>query len=305
MIKYYFKLQLTLLSRKIKAFGLAPMLGFFILPLAFIAVSYLLFSRVPYFKYIYPVIAVSLLLNFNDRSKDRFLHSNCSKSDYRLIRLMENLCIALPFIIFLIAKQYFSLAAILFLISMALSFLNLAIGQRHLPTPFSKLPFEFTVGFRKSILIIIASYFILVMAIHVDNFNLGLSTLGLSYLICLAYYHLMEPAHYVSIFNDSPKSFLFRKIKTGLLYSTLSALPIACLLLILYPHRVLPVFLIMCIGLILISITIISKYSSFPDTMSVGDSILLGISIIFPPLLLFTLPKLYRKSLEHLKPLLP
>jgi len=305
MIKYYFRLQITLLSRKIKAFGLAPFLGFVLFPLAFIAISFLLFLRIPFFEYVYPVIAIALMLNLNNRHKARFLQSNCTKTDYHLIGVIEHLCIAIPFVIFMLCTQYVLFAFILLLLSIVLSFLRLSIGQRHLPTPFSKFPFEFTIGFRKSILFIIASYFILFMAIQVDNFNLGLFTLAFIYAICLAYYYMIEPAHYISIFKDSPQSFLLRKIKTGLFYSTLSALPIFCLLVVLYPLYFLPVLLVCCLGTILVTITIISKYSSFPDTMSVGDSILLGISLIFPPLLLFTLPKLYRKSIEHLKPLLP
>lgn len=305
MVKYYFKLQLTLLSRKLEAFGLAPYLGFIAIPVVFTAISFLFFLRIPFFEYVYPALCIIALLSLKEKNKDRFLQFNCSKTDFRLIRFIEHLLVAGPFILFMLYKQYFLLAGILLVVSGILSFLKLSLMQAHIPTPFSKTPFEFPVGFRRSILLYAGVYFVLLMALRVDNFNLGLFTLGCIYIICLGNYYLMEPAYYVSIFNDSPQSFLLRKLKTGLIYSTLSALPIICILIIVYTHHYLPVFAVILLGTMLMCITIITKYSSFPDSMSVGDAILLGISIICPPLLLYTLPKLYKKSIDHLSPLLP
>ncbi|MBK7030860.1 MAG: hypothetical protein IPH45_17355 [Bacteroidales bacterium] len=42
-----------------------------------------------------------------------------------------------------------------------------------IPTPFSKHPFEFAVGFRKTFLAWLFAYFLTIMAISVGNFNLG------------------------------------------------------------------------------------------------------------------------------------
>jgi hypothetical protein len=40
--------------------------------------------------------------------------------------------------------------------------------------PFYKYPFEFTVGFRTNYFMFFITYFLAIMAIHVDNFNLGI-----------------------------------------------------------------------------------------------------------------------------------
>ena len=41
-----------------------------------------------------------------------------------------------------------------------------------MPTPFSKNPFEFTTGFRRTLLIFPLAYALTVIAINVDNLNL-------------------------------------------------------------------------------------------------------------------------------------
>ncbi len=306
MIKYYFSLQLVILSRKLKAFGLAPFLGLILIPIFFVLISSILFMKLAFCEYIYPAIAIGLVMQNDQKAKDQFIKFNCTKKDYRLIRLFEHLCIAIPFVTFLLFKQYYLSAGLLATITIFLSQVKISLSnQRYLPTPFSKTPFEFTIGFRRTFLLQIALYFILFMAVQVDNFNLGLFTLACAYFISLSYYALIEPGYYVSIFKDTPRSFLIRKLKTGILHVSLLAMPIVFILILFYSQHYFPICFVMLIGTILLAITILTKYSSFPDSMSVGDSILLVFSIVFPPLLLFTLPKLYKKSIQKLKPLLP
>lgn len=306
MVKYYLKLQLTLFSRTIQAFGLAPFLGFILIPFLFIISSLLLFIKLPFCEYIYPCIAIGVMMQNEHKSKDRFLKFNCTSADYRIIRLCEHLLIAIPFSAFLLFELHVLPAALLIGAAIMLSQFKINLPFHNtLPTPFSRIPFEFIIGFRRTFLIILGIYFVLFMAIQVDNFNLGLFALSVVYLIGLSYYGFIEPGFYVAIFKDNPQTFLIRKLKTGLLHASVSAFPIALILVIMYPQHYLFVGLVILIGSLLLLITILSKYSSYPDSMSVGDAILLAVSIVMPPLLIYTLPKLYKKSIQQLKPLLP
>ena len=76
-----------------------------------------------------------------------------------------------------------------------------------MPTPFSKNPFEFTTGFRRTLLIFPLAYALTVIAINVDNLNLGIFSILLIFLIVLSFYSKPEEEYYVWVHADTPKSF--------------------------------------------------------------------------------------------------
>jgi hypothetical protein len=73
-----------------------------------------------------------------------------------------------------------------------------------IPTPFINI-LEFTVGFRTNYFMFFITYFLAIMAIHVDNFNLGIFSLILVFLSCLSYFTNSENEFYVCILT--PKEF--------------------------------------------------------------------------------------------------
>ena len=305
MIQYYSQLQIKILSRQLKSFGLNPILGLIFGPIFFVLLSWFIFQKLAFSEFIYPLIPIYIIHMSGNHLKTRFLKSYFSSRQCTMISLVQNISITVPFIIFILYKQEFTIAAILFLMPIVLAILNPVLRcQTKIPSPFSKIPFEFPIGFRKSLLIYSVAFIILIISIQVENFNLGIVVLGMTLLIPLGFYSYIEPKYYVMIFNDNPSQFLWRKIKTGLLFSMFFSLPVSIFLSIWYPSVYLIIIAVNVIGLILLLISIIAKYSSYPKSMSIADSIMLAISILIPPLLLITIPRLYKKSVIQLKPIL-
>lgn len=304
-MKYYLKLQFTLLNRHIRAFGLPPWAGFFLGLLGFLGLSFYLFKRVDFAEYVYVAVALFLVLQHGNARRNGFLKTCYTPLAYRRIRLVENGLIALPFIAFLAFKQCFfgmgilaTGAIIAFWIDVSRNF------QLWLPTPFSRTPFEFLVGFRASILLILLAYFLTVMAWKVDNFNLGLFSLLLVFLLSLGYYGKPEDRFYVWIYKVGPKAFLRHKLQTALWHSSILAAPITLSLLVFYPENLWIILAVQLLGYLYLSCMVLAKYLNFPHQINLAQSIVIGISFTFPPLLLALIPFYYTKSLQKLKEVL-
>src|SRR5690606_13828587 len=72
-----------------------------------------------------------------------------------------------------------------------------------IPTPFSKKPFEFSTDFRKSFFIFPFIYALTVIAINVDNLNLGIFSMLLIFLTSLSYYIKPEQDYFVWVHAKS------------------------------------------------------------------------------------------------------
>jgi hypothetical protein len=176
--------------------------------------------------------------------------------------------------------------------------------SRVLPTPFKRLPFEFIIGFRKSILFIILIYFVIFKAVQVDNYNLGIVSLGFLYLIFMSFYLKPEPSSFVWIFSNNVISFLKRKIIFALSCATLLSAPGLIAISIFFPHRFIISLAVCLVGMIFLISMILAKYSAFPKEMNLAQGILYGLSLWFPPMLLIVIPIFYKQSKRNLKPIL-
>ena len=96
----------------------------------------------------------------------------------------------------------------------------------HLPTPFYKYPFEFTIGFRTNFILYIFAYFLTIMSIVVSNFNLGIFSLIATIIGCTTYFTYSENKFYIWIHSLNPKEFLYAKSKMIVLYTTILCSPI-------------------------------------------------------------------------------
>ena len=173
-----------------------------------------------------------------------------------------------------------------------------------IPTPFSKKPFEFPVGFRKTFYIFPLAYFLTYQSILVGNFNLGAASMLLIAIVILTYYSKPENEFYVWAFNLSAKDFLINKIKTGLIYFTILSLPIIISLIIFFPNETTTLIVFLLLGYVYIITIILAKYSAYPNEMNLPEGMLIGMSLMFPPILLGIIPFFYSKSIKHLKPIL-
>lgn len=298
---YYFFLQKQILNRRLKALGVAPILGYGLALLLFVALSLYLFYKTTYAAYLYSVMALSLLTPLSEKERNEFLKIQFSGVDYRKIRALENVLIVLPFALFLLYKVQILLAVLLLLLALLSSVIN--GGSRlnfTLPTPFFHFPFEYAQGFRQNWVLYLLAYFIAWKAIEVDNFNLGVGSLALLGILGLTHYGKAENEYFVWIYACSAKQFLYKKIGTACGYLSLSCIPLLLVLGCFFADKIWILLGVQVLMSLFLLTLILAKYSAYPDVMSLPQALLLGISLWFPPLLLLVVPMFYRRAVERL-----
>lgn len=302
---HYFQLQATMANRHMREFGLPPAVGYLLGTLLFFGCSIFLFFRTALADYIYLLVGWSTLASLSASRRNDFLKICFPKSQYQLVRITENALVALPFtLVFLWFECYWqglgfaAIAALLAIINIRSQF-NFAM-----PTPFSKWPYEFTTGFRSTFLMFFLAYFITYQAVAANNSSLGIFALLLVSLVATTFYSMPEPLLFVWVYAASPKAFLWKKIKIALVYLTISCLPIMLTIGIFYPGEIWKLAGVLVVGYCYLSIMILAKYSAFPHQLNLPQSILLGISMAFPPFLLGAIPFFYTKAIKNLHPIM-
>jgi len=302
---FYFKLQYRRFYRIIDSTGFNPIIGSLIILLLFIIASNSLFDKIDYAKILYPIFSLFLFSKLSGKKRNYFLKNIFNNYKFRKIRLIENLILAIPFLVFMLYKHIYIYSIIFLFVALAISQFN-KIGSFSfvIPTPFYKKPFEFIVGFRNTFLIFPISYFFTSMAINVQNINLGLFSLIFVLLTPLTFYTKPEQPFYVWIHSISTSEFLYSKIKTAIMFSLALGSPIIISLLVFFPIENADIIVILIIlSLLIIVISILGKYSFYPSETPLHLIIIIS-CIGFPPLLIFVLPYFYYKSNQNLKNLL-
>lgn len=285
-VKYYFGWQFKLASRSIKNFGLPPWVGYILLTLIIVALPLWLLSSNPFLPWIYAIAGAVAISFGRTEGRNDFLKNCYSKREFLLIRTMENLLLALPFSLVLLIHKQFLLASALLCLAFLLGITSYnnhkKLNLPALPTPFSKRPFEFALGFRVSFLIFMLLYYVVAMAIVHDNFNLGIVAVYAVFIVCLCFYQQMEPEYYVWIYEASPKRFLFQKLKTAFAFSSiLVVLPLIALS-VRFPNYIGFLSLAVLAGFMNLAIVILLKYKEFPNPFHIGDGLLITACLICP-----------------------
>lgn len=289
-------------NRKIKEAGLPPLLGYLFVLIAFVLLSAYVFQKTDFAKYLVILISLSSIFKLSENTRADFLLSTFGDKIKMQIRILENTILCLPFVLLLLYKSCFLEASMLFLCSLLLSLFTLQSAFHFtIPTPFSKNPFEFSTGFRKSFFLFPIAYALTFMAIKVDNFNLGLFSMLLIFLVAMSYYPTPENDFFVWVHADSPKSFLKKKMTVALSYVMLLASPILISLLIFYPMEFEKTLLFLLIGVLLLPTIILSKYTAYPTEINFPEVIKIALCLFFPPLFVVMIPYLYFKAGANLK----
>ncbi len=292
-------------NRRFKDTGFEPLFAYLILTVGFVGLSIYLFHKTEFAEYIYVLSALTLIGKLSETRRTEFLKICFGDTKLKKIRVTENLICSLPFLIFLLYKQLFLSALLLFVLTTILALVNFRTTLNFtLWTPFSQRPFEFTTGFRNTFYLFFVAYALTVIAVSVNNFNLGVFAMLLVFATTLSYYTKPENEYYVWIYNVNAKEFLFSKIKTAILFSTSLALPIAIVIAIFYPQNIGILLLFFLVGWTFLISVIVSKYSAYPDEMNITQGILLALCIWFPPILVILIPYLFKKSENRLSSLL-
>lgn len=301
-MSYYFKLQLKRLFRWFQETGIPPILGIPVLMVGFILLSKFVFTNSVYAKWIYSFAAVLPILKLANNQRSNQLLKIFKKQDFYKIRFLENLLVLLPFLIYLLYEQQFLIAlglallSVIFVKSISVSFWN-----RTIPTPFKKNPFENIAGFRQSFPYIILFYLIAAQAIHANNFNLAIFSLGLVLLTGLIFYSKPEKPYFVWIFADTFSVFLFKKIKNAFVGASILSIPLLCCLCIAFPENWKIIVGVQVIAYVYICAMVLGKYAAFPREMHLPRGILFLSCFAFPPLLLMVIPFFYFQSKQKIK----
>jgi len=294
-----------MLKRQLIDFGVNPILGFIIILTGFYGLSFYLFFKTEYANYFYVLIALIIVFKYSEINRNDFLKFTFPKENYFKIRILENFITVTPFIIFLSFKK--ELFLILLLVALSSVIILLSVNKKSaltIPTPFYKKPFEFIVGFRIWIGIFLFAYFLTAMSVIYQNFNLGIFSLMLIFLVCLSFYNEPENEFYVWVHNLKVNGFLFDKIKTAIIFSTIISLPITLALLFFFQTNTQVIICFQVLGYCYLLTVILAKYSMYPQKMNLPQGILLALSIIMPPLLLALVPFFYLQSFRKLKEIL-
>jgi hypothetical protein len=206
---------------------------------------------------------------------------------------------------FLLFKQLFIFAGLLSILITILALVNFRTTFNFtIWTPFSKRPFEFTIGFRNTFYLFFMAYTLAIIAVSVSNFNLGVFAMLLVFATTLSYYSKPENEYYVWAHSLKPKAFLLGKIKTALLFSSLIALPIAIILAIFNPQNIGILSLFFLVGWAFLISIIVGKYAAYPDEMNITQGVFFALCIWFPPILIVLIPYLFKQSQNRLSNLL-
>jgi hypothetical protein len=304
-VKEYFELQYKMTNRKFKDSGFNPLLAYFVLETLFFGLSIYLFQKTEFAKYIYLLFALTLIGKLSETRRTEFLKICYDNIQLKKIRITENLICSIPFFTFLLYNQLFVYTGLLLTLTTILALVNFQTTFKFtIWTPFSKRPFEFTTGFRNTFYVFFTAYALTIIALLINNFNLGVFAMLLVFATTLSYYSMPENEYYVWIHNLKPKAFLFSKIKTALLFSSSIALPIVIILAIFNPQYIGLLSIFFLIGWAFLISVIVSKYAAYPDEMNITQGIFLALCIWFPPILIVLIPYLFKQSENRLVGLL-
>ncbi|WP_379022208.1 hypothetical protein [Parapedobacter deserti] len=289
------------MHRTISDWGIHPSFVYVCLPILFLAGSITLFLRTSYAPWIYVGIAVLILLQGCDVGRQRFLRQVFDRLTYWRIRILENMLMIAPFLLFLLyrGEAWFCFG----LLGMAMAALPLRIGASGstvLPTPCSGHPFEFAVGFRSSVGLLLIAYVLMVVGIYVGNEKLSIAALLWVVFVCANYYAWCEPLSYVWVYRLTPVAFLWLKVRSALGHLTIVLLPMAAAITCFFPDDWLLVLAASAVGYGYLALAVLAKYAAFPRGVSIPQGIFMAVSFVFPPLLLVSMPYFFRRAKSNI-----
>ena len=301
---FYFRLQFKRIIRLLAYLGVNPAFGIILSVILFTALVKFTFHKTEYASWIIFGVVVMLLFRLSDGNRNAMLKNTFSQDSHKLLRIVENCIIAIPFQIFLAYEA--EVVAVLFIIPLILIFPFINTSQlwsKTFPTPFKKWPFEFIVGFRKSFWMIALAYFLVLKALQVNNYYLGIFGLALIFVTSMTYYQNPESIYYVWIHKHKFRQFILRKFVISVICVSILSFIALIAMLFGFPENWSTSVTVYLVGYVFVGSMIVAKYSAYPYEMNVPQGIFYALSLLFPPMLLVTIWIFYSKSkkrLEHI-----
>lgn len=303
-MQFYFQLQYRRLIRLLQISGLNPAVAIGVGAVLFALISKGIFLKIPLAApWVYPFLAGAAFAMAGNRQRNHTIRKAFPSNTFYQLRWVENLILAAPFVAYTLVEWEPGATLIVIGLATLLSRFSLANPfQFPIPTPFSRWPFEFPIGFRKTLWALPTAIFLMAMAFYADNFNLGIFALALVFLICAGFYQRPEPLTYIWNYNLNPAAFLNAKLKTGLVLSAVVTLPFLVALIVLHPPYWWGILIGEAIALLLVAVNLLGKYAYYPSEFNILQALIFGASLFFPPVMLVSLPALYQKAKSNLQP---
>ena len=293
------------MNRRLKELGFTPILAYIVILTCFFAASIYLFRKTGFAEYLYVLTSLAIMARLCGGRRIEFLKTTFTKQQFIKIRILENMAVSIPFLIFLVYKEAYLTSLVLVVLSIVMVFFNTRKSAvPAVPSPFFRRSSEFTIGFRRIFFAFPLIYGLALIAAWADNFNLGLFAMSTIFLISMNFFQYLEHEYFIWSHALRPKYFLLLKIKTAVLHSTLLVAPVLLLLGSLFYERAALIAVFLVMGYAFLICVILAKYSSYPRELSVPGGILIGMCLLFPPMLLALIPYFFIQSARRLTPLL-
>lgn len=300
-MKFYFKTIVNVLQRLLRDNGVPTWLGVFLFLLVMVLLTALTNRYPEYAPYLIIYLAMSGLLAIQSKVRMDFLQQQFGLKRARQIRCMENLVITLPslYLAFILVNWY--LILFLLLLVLLTAYMMPKLSRRSIPTPFTKSPFEVIIFLRRSfVYVLLIAYALTGIACYYGNFNLGLVCMSLVLLIGCSAQDFREPPYFIWLYDADPTRFLKMKVIRATTQMTLLILPMAVLLIMVFPAQFLPVFLCLLVGLLFHVLFVLLKYAVYPRIFTVPDLILLMFGFALPVIFPFIIYRFYHKAKNNL-----
>jgi hypothetical protein len=301
-IFYYLLLELKLFNRKLLQIGFNLNLFWSIVPAIFILSALHIIQNGENSTWILVAFLTLLFQNKNSTLHQEFLDTNIGKGKIILIRLIRNLLLALPFVISMLyfGKVLHTLALIV-IAMIGAYWLTPKLKPMIISTPFRKYPFEFIIGFRRYFWIWLLLIPTIYLSYTYQNDAIAIFVFAVILLVQLQFFSYQEPTWYIWNEAKSPTEFLFFKIKIGMICNFISITIPTLILFIVLPNSFLLIVSIWAFSFVLCAFSILNKYAYIPNQLAALQGFLFTLNLIFPPLLLFSIPYLFKKAEQNLK----
>lgn len=304
-MQYYISLQFRLLKRQVEELGL-PYWAVLILAIGAWLLFFHTMGKYPdSVPYVVMFIQLSLCLPLSNPERNNFLAGLFKPMAYRQVRILENLSVAVPFVLLCVLQglYIFALTSLFICLLLATASFRIAV-HRTLPAPFKRHPYEGQQFFRRFWWLLALLYLIAFMGVVSSNFNLGIFTIIVILFSYMSTIDHKEPEYYIWVYAKTPRTFIWQKIRRLYAQLTVLSAPIYIGLLVRFAGLFHITLLVWLSSALLLALSTVAVYSSYPRPISLPMGLLIGFCFIFPPLGLFVFPMLYKQACTNLKNIL-
>lgn len=303
---HYLKLQKNLIHRAVVASGINAGAVYLLSAVLFFGGSAIVYEKTNHANWLVFLTAISSVTHLSTKRRTDFLKLTFGDARAKWVRIIENSILSIPFVVVLLihGEWLFAIACILTLAALSL-LQNRSINSWVLPTPFSKKPFEFSTGFRRSFILLIAVYVLVTIAIINAYFTFSAAALILIFLIMMSYYNVPEAEYIVWSHALNARAFLWMKLRLAAFASFVLVLPITIAIIFSFPSEWKWIVIFVLLGYAYLFTLVVAKYSSYPQELNISQGILIAISLTFPPFLLLLFPYFFKRSTQQLTQYLP